>query len=50
MLRKVITWAIVIFIVYYLVSDPHSAAGAVQSALRGLRSAGNSLSTFVSHL
>jgi hypothetical protein len=50
MLRKVITWAIVIFIVYYLVSDPHGAAGAVQSALRGLRSAGNSLSTFVSHL
>ena len=47
MLRKVITWAIVIFIVYYLVSNPHGASDAVQSALRGLRSAGNSLSTFV---
>ncbi len=50
MLKKVITWAIVIFIVYFLVSDPHGAAGYVQGALRDLRSAGNSLSTFVSHL
>jgi hypothetical protein len=50
LLRKVITWAIVIFIVYYLVEDPHGASGAVQAALRGLRSAGNSLSTFVSNL
>ncbi len=50
MLRKVITWAIVIFIVYYLVSNPHGASDVVQSALRGLRSAGNSLSTFVSNL
>lgn len=50
MLKKVITWAIVIFIVYFLVTAPHTASDAVQAALRGLRSAGNSLSTFVSHL
>jgi hypothetical protein len=50
MLRKVITWAIVLFIVYYLVSNPHGAAGAVQSALHGLRSAGQSLSRFVDNL
>jgi len=50
MLKKVLTWAIVIFIIYYLVNDPHGASGAVQSALRGLRSAGHSLSTFVSNL
>jgi hypothetical protein len=49
-LRKIITWTIVIFLVYYLVQDPHGAAGAVHSALRGLRSAGNSLSAFVSNL
>jgi hypothetical protein len=49
-LRKVITWAIVVFIVYYLVSDPAGASAAVRSALKGLQSAGNSLSDFVSHL
>lgn len=50
MLRKVITWAIVVFIVYFMVSNPHGAADAVQSALRGLKDAGGSLSTFVSNL
>lgn len=50
MLKKVITWAIVLFIVYYLVSDPNGAAGAVHHAFNGLRSAGNSLSRFVSSL
>jgi hypothetical protein len=50
MVRKVLTWAIVLFIVYYLVSDPSGAAGAVHHALNGLRSAGNSLSRFVSNL
>jgi hypothetical protein len=50
MLKKVITWAIVLFIVYYLVSQPHAAAGVVHSAFNGLRSAGNSLSRFVSSL
>jgi hypothetical protein len=49
-LKKVITWGIVIFIVYYLVSDPGGAAGAVHNALNGLRSAGNSLAKFVSSL
>lgn len=50
MLRKVITWAIVVFIVYYLVSDPGGAAGAVHHIFNGLHSAGNSLSRFVSAL
>ncbi len=50
MLKKVITWAIVVFIVYYLVSDPHGAAGTLHGALTGLRSAGNGLSKFVSAL
>ena len=50
MLKKVITWAIVIFIVYYLVTDPHSASNIVQSALHGLQSAGSSLASFVSNI
>ncbi|HEU5416861.1 MAG TPA: hypothetical protein VFV41_04160 [Streptosporangiaceae bacterium] len=50
MLKKVITWAIVLFIVYYLVSNPHGAAGIVHNAFDGLKSAGASLSRFVSSL
>jgi hypothetical protein len=50
MLKKVITWAIVVFIVYYLVSNPHGAAGTVHGVAHGLRSAGASLSKFVSSL
>jgi hypothetical protein len=50
MLKKVITWGIVIFIIYYLVSDPGGAANVVHSALNGLRSIGRSLSSFVSSL
>jgi hypothetical protein len=50
MIRKVVTWAIVVFIVYYLVSDPHGAAGAVHHIVNGLHSAGNSMAKFVSNL
>jgi hypothetical protein len=49
-LRKVITWAIVIFIIYYLATDPTGAAHALQSAFSGLRSAGNSMARFVNQL
>jgi hypothetical protein len=49
-LRKVITWAIVIFIIYYLATDPTGAAHALQSAFNGLRSAGNSMARFVNKL
>jgi hypothetical protein len=49
-LRKVITWAIVIFIVYYLATDPSGAAHFLQHAFNGLKSAGNSMSRFVNKL
>jgi hypothetical protein len=49
-LRRVIIWAIVIFIVYYLATDPTGAAHALHSAFNGLKSAGNSLSRFVNKL
>ena len=49
-LRKVITWAIVIFIIYYLATNPTGAAHALQSAFNGLRSAGNSMAQFVNKL
>jgi hypothetical protein len=49
-LRKVITWAIVIFIVYYLATDPSGAANFLHNAFNGLKSAGNSMSRFVNKL
>jgi len=49
-LRKVITWAIVIFIIYYLATDPTGAAHALQHAFNGLRNAGNSMARFVNKL
>ncbi len=50
MLRKVITWAIVIFVVYYLATDPHGAANVLHHAYNGLKSAGNSMTKFVNSL
>jgi hypothetical protein len=49
-LRKIITWAIVIFLLYYLATNPGGAAHALHNALNGLKSAGNSMSQFVSKL
>jgi len=50
MLSRIIGWALVAFIVFYLVTNPDGAAGFVHSVLDGLRNAGNSLSRFVDHL
>lgn len=50
MLKKVITWAIAIFVVYYLATDPHGAATVLHHAYNGLRSAGNSMTRFVNSL
>jgi hypothetical protein len=49
-LRKVITWAIVLFVVYYLATNPTGAAHALHQAFDGLKSAGNSMSRFVNKL
>ncbi len=50
MLKKVITWAVVIFVIYYLATDPGGAASFLKSALHGLQDAGNSMSKFVNKL
>jgi hypothetical protein len=49
-LRKVLLWAFVIFIIYYLATNPTGAAHALHAAFNGLKSAGNSMSQFVSKL
>ncbi len=48
--KKVVTWAIVIFLAYYLVTKPTGAANAMHHLFNGLKSAGSSLATFVSSL
>lgn len=50
MLKKVITWAIVVFIVYYLATNPHGAAAFVRGVFHWLEGAGHSLSQFVNSL
>jgi hypothetical protein len=50
MLNRIIGWALVAFVVYYLLTSPDGAAGFVHSILDGLRRAGDSLSRFVSKL
>jgi hypothetical protein len=50
MLKKVITWAIVIFIVYYLVTEPAAAATVVHNIWNGLKTAASALATFVNSL
>ena len=50
MLKKVLTWAIVLFIVYYLATQPTGAANFVHHFYNGLHSAANSMSKFINHL
>ena len=50
MLKRIITWAIVIFVAFYLLTQPRGAANAISSLLNLLRDAGNSLATFVNSL
>jgi hypothetical protein len=50
MLRGLLGWALVVFAVYYLVTDPDGAAGFVHACLGGLQHAGNSLSKFANNL
>jgi hypothetical protein len=49
-LKKVITWAVVVFVVYYLATDPHGAANFIHHVYNGLKSAGHSMTKFVNSL
>jgi hypothetical protein len=49
-LRKVIIWALVIFVVYYLATDPSGAATVLHHAYTSLKSAGHSMTKFVNSL
>jgi hypothetical protein len=50
MLKKILTWAGIAFVVYYLVTNPSGAAHVVDGALDWLKSAGNSLGAFLNRI
>ena len=49
-MTKLAGWAVIAFIVYYVLSDPGGAAGTVHGLLGDLKGAGNSLASFANHL
>jgi len=48
--KKVLGWLVVIFLLWFLVTKPAAAAGAVTNLLNALKGVGNSLATFFSSL
>jgi hypothetical protein len=50
MLGKIIRWAIVLFIVFYVATEPTGAAGVVHHIYNGIHDAANSMAQFVNSL
>ncbi len=50
MLKKIITWVIVIFITYYVATEPAGAAGFVHQIYVGLHAAAESMASWVNSL
>jgi hypothetical protein len=48
--KTVLTWAVVAFVIYYLVTAPDGAAHVVDVAVDWLKSAGHSLGTFLDNV
>jgi hypothetical protein len=48
--RRIVTWGLVLFVIFYLVTDPTGAATFVHSVYNGLHSVATSLATFVNSL
>ncbi len=48
--RKILGWLVVIFLVWFLVTNPAGAAAAVNNVLDALKNVGSSLATFVTSL
>lgn len=49
-LKKVIGWAIVIFIGWYVITNPHAAASTVNGIKTGLGNVASSLTAFLTSL
>jgi len=48
--KKVLGWLVVIFLVWFLITNPTGAAAAVTNLLNALRGIGNLLATFFTSL
>jgi hypothetical protein len=48
--KKVLGWAVIIFLAWYLISNPTGAAHAMTNLLNALKGIGNSLATFFNSL
>ena len=49
-MKKVITWLVVAFVVFYVIKSPDHSAELVRSAGKALGTAASSLATFVGSL
>jgi hypothetical protein len=50
MLKKAITWAVALFIIFYIATQPVGAATFTRHAYNGLHSAASSMAKFVNAL
>jgi hypothetical protein len=50
MVKTVITWGVIIFVAFYLVTQPTSSGHLITSGFHGLHDAGSSLARFVDSL
>jgi hypothetical protein len=50
MVKKTLFWLVIAFAVFYLISQPSGAAGAIKGAATGVEAAFNSIITFFSSL
>jgi hypothetical protein len=49
-MKKFFKWTLVVFVIFYLCTQPHRAADVVHAGVGGVTGAASSLSTFVSDL
>ena len=49
-IKKIVQWAVVIFLVWYLITQPAAAGAAVHNLLNLLKHAGTSIATFLNSL
>lgn len=49
-MERLIKWAVILFIVFYVCTQPAGAAGFVHHAYNGVHAAANSLAQFVNSL
>ncbi|HEY4005251.1 MAG TPA: hypothetical protein VGM60_08725 [Pseudonocardia sp.] len=49
-LKKIVGFLVVIFVLFWIISQPSNASGSVNGLMGNLREAGNSMATFISNV